>query len=76
MDSQNVTTQSDDFELKLSNDTLLQHQMYRKNFCTILHSQFNYHTLPVTPFKLRERKRRILILDAQSTSLLFKPLFK
>ena len=25
--------------------------MNPKNFATILHSQFNYHTLPVTPFK-------------------------
>ena len=27
-------------------------QMYPKNFSTILHSQFNYHTLPVTPLKM------------------------
>ena len=26
-------------------------QMIPKNFSTILHSQFNYHTLPITPFK-------------------------
>ena len=25
--------------------------MIPKKFFTILHSQFNYHTLPVTPFK-------------------------
>ena len=26
-------------------------QMIPKNISTILHFQFNYHTLPVTPFK-------------------------
>ena len=45
-----------DFALKLSNHTSLKRfidlsLMNHKNYSTILHSQFNYHTLPpVTPF--------------------------
>jgi len=42
-----------DFALKLSNFTLFKRFIGLKwilNFSTIL-SQFNYHTLPVTPFK-------------------------
>ena len=31
--------------------TLYMSQMNPKNSSTILHSQFNYYTLPVTPFK-------------------------
>ena len=44
-----------DFALKLSNSTPLKlffmSQMNPKNFSTILHSQFNYYIVPVTPFK-------------------------
>jgi len=46
----------DDFEhrLELSNYKSLKRliclKRIVKNFSTILHSQFNYHTLPVTPF--------------------------
>ena len=36
-----------DFALKL---IIIHHQMNPKKFPTILHSQFNYHTLPVTTF--------------------------
>ena len=44
-----------DFALKLRKYTLLKCfmclQLTLKNFSTTLHSWFNYHTLPVTPFK-------------------------
>ena len=43
-----------DFVLKFNNYTSLKRFLYLKwilkNFSTILHSQFNYHTLPVPPF--------------------------
>ena len=35
-------------------------QMNPTNFSTILHSQFNYHALPVTPFKGTEN---IILID-------------
>ena len=34
-------------------------KMNPKKFSTILHSQLNYHTLPVTPFKLVLNKLNI-----------------
>ena len=47
-----------DFALNISNFTSLKCFMCLKwileNLSTILHSQFNYHTLPVTPFNLDE----------------------
>ena len=32
--------------------------MNLKKFSTILHSQFNYHTLPVTPFNKRDNSTK------------------
>ena len=63
MDSQNVTAPewmilNVDFALKLSKYTSLKQficlKLILKNFSTILHSQFNGHTLPVTPFNTVE----------------------
>ena len=56
--SQKVTTQMDDFKfdfaLKLSNYRSLKHficlKWILKKFSTTLHSQFDYHALPITPF--------------------------
>ena len=46
-----------DFALKLSNYTSVKRiymsQMNPKKISAILHSQFNYHILPVTHFKLK-----------------------
>ena len=48
-----------DFVLKLSSFTSLKRficlKWIIKNFSTILNSQFNYHTLPVTPFNINWR---------------------
>ena len=54
-----------DFALNLSNYTSLKRfishsQMNPKKFSIILHSQFNYHTLPVTPFKGTES---VILID-------------
>ena len=61
INSQNVTTQTDDFERPL----WLKHRNYAlkngficlkcisTNFSTKLHSQFNYHTLPQNPFIIK-----------------------
>ena len=59
IDSLNVTTQMDDFERRLCAQiqslyiikAFYMSQMNPKIFSTILHSQFNYYTWPVTPFK-------------------------
>ena len=37
-------------------------QMNPKNFSTTLHSQFNYHTLPVNPFKGIQGKFEFILL--------------
>ena len=46
---------NDDFALKLSNYTSWKRFIYLKRIVkklsTILHTQFNHHILPVTPFK-------------------------
>ena len=56
VNSQNVTTLMNNFALKLSNYASLKRfsclNWIPKKFSTILHSQFNYQTLPVTPFNL------------------------
>ena len=57
IDSQNVTTQMDDFKRRLCAQTQYNYKPTKRLIClkwilkffsTILHSQFNYHKLPVT----------------------------
>ena len=53
--AQNVSTQMDDFVFKLSeyssHKRFIGLKWFIQIFSTILHFQFNYHTLPVNPFK-------------------------
>ena len=73
MDSQNVTSQMADFERRLSLKlctllkTFYMSQMNPKKLSIILHSQFKYQTLPVTPFNLvpQHLKIFVVVIDGQ-----------